>query len=48
MTTPLAVLSLSGWGYAELPLYGVLGSSLSSDTARRNQRISYEAPEDDI
>jgi hypothetical protein len=26
-----AHLVLSGWGYAELPLYGVLGSSSSKD-----------------
>src|SRR3954451_1730366 len=32
----------------ELPLYGVLGSSLSSGAARRLLRIRHEAPEDCI
>src|SRR5215208_4439235 len=32
----------------ELPLYGVLGSSLSSGAARRRPRVRYEAPEDGI
>src|SRR5215218_4543628 len=34
MTTPPAVLALSGWGYAELRLYGVLRSSLGAGRLR--------------
>ena len=40
----LAHLVLSGWGYAELPLYGVLGSSSSKDMRMGAEVQNEKAP----
>src|SRR5215207_1493024 len=36
------------WGFCEVRIHGVLGSSLSSGTVRRGLRVRHEAPENGV